>query len=215
MLNHYLRNSCTLDDAGDYVNTLTVNNIHWWLRKFTVAEELLIYATMLKICIGLVQMAQLAELQIKLNIILEQSDISQFETNKKKIFLVLLTCIVFTFPVLIWPYADLTKSLNALNDNSDYQQQYENFKVNHYDGLRVFGIISGCEFLLLSIGMFVQFWHVFNLIESSKGNALSSSLQAQKYGLKRMLIVCILSYFVAGWINMFYGRYGSYGLDWF
>ena len=30
-----------------------------------------------------------------------------------------------------------------------------------------------------------------------------------------MLIVCIVSYFVAGCINLFYGRYGSFGLNWF
>ena len=113
VLNHYLRHSCDMDDQGNYVNQLTEPSIIQWLHKFTVAEELLIYATMLKICIGLVQMAQLAELKIKLGIILDQTSISEFEAKKKKIFLVLCTFIIFTFPVLIFPNISLTKSLNA------------------------------------------------------------------------------------------------------
>lgn len=76
-----------------------------------------------------------------------------------------------------------------------------------------YGIMSGVYFIVLSVALLLMFWNIFRLINNS--NKLSESLQTQKGGLKLMMGIVILSYVLAGLINLFYGQYYKFGFSMF
>ena len=72
--------------SDDELSTVPYEKVNYWMRYFKVGLCLLPYITSFKGCIGCVQMAQLAELRMKLKIILEQDDIKLLAKNRKYIF---------------------------------------------------------------------------------------------------------------------------------
>lgn len=65
--------------------------------------------------------------------------------------------------------------------------------------------MSGTYFLLICLAMLIMFYELFRLING--GHQLSESLQHQKGGLKMMMILVGVSYFISAMIFFFYGRY--------
>jgi hypothetical protein len=76
---------------------------------------------------------------------------------------------------------------------------------SYVNGLRVFGSLSGTYFMILALCMLFVFRKMFALIDS--GHKLSETLQHQKHGLRLMMVLVVISYFVAALINYFYGLY--------
>lgn len=120
---------------------------------------------------------------------------------------------ILALPEIVVPSIASTRSLKNLEENYPQYTRVQ-FIDDYRKSLILFGVISGTYFIIIAIALLFQFWFIFRLIDSAA--TLSAGLQRQKPGLKLMMVIVIVSYMLAGIINLFYGHYYNVNdLRWF
>ena len=105
--------------------------------------------------------------------------------------------------IIILPSMRLNDAFSLINED-DLFNSLDQFMLEYVQGLKLFGTISGTYFLLIGMAILVMFWELFRLIDTE--HRLSESLQHQKGGLKTMVTLVFISYFLGAGILYCYGQ---------
>lgn len=105
--------------------------------------------------------------------------------------------------IIIVPSMQLNDAFSLINED-DLFTSLDQFRLKYVQGLQLFGTISGTYFLLIGMAILVMFWELFRLIDTE--HRLSESLQHQKGGLKTMVTLVFISYFLGAGILYCYGQ---------
>ena len=111
-----------------------------------------------------------------MKIILGYSTIEELKKGYKIVLVSVFACMIVTLPIFLVPYFMVYKALRNIDTGSLSTSLLE-FKRDLQKGMLAFGIISGVNFVVLSMVLIAVFIMILCLIDSTKGLELSETLQ--------------------------------------
>ena len=165
------------------------------------------YCTQIKLALGCVQLVQISELYIKLKYILKQRSLISLPTTIRLFAGGALLAILLSLSIL--PYFNL-KSLQQFNQLqwnrilvSDSYKCQQFFEARSLES--TYGIISGCEFFILTALFVFVFYRLTKLLNESE--YLNLELKKQRKDLQLFWVAVFFGYGVRTVLQFFYGHY--------
>ena len=127
--------------------------------RWRKAQDLTMYCAQIKLALGCVQLIQIFELYIKLKYILHQNNLLTLPITIRRISYLAALAILLSLAIL--PIFSIMSSQVFVN--IDWSELYISgpYKVSELNYARhieaIYGLVSGCEFLLLSVLFIVLF----------------------------------------------------------